>query len=51
MYYILRFGNVRLDSPLTEPEPEVLFNFLQFIPSNFRFEASNLDTRIIGMDF
>jgi hypothetical protein len=28
MYYILKFWNVRLDSPRSEPEHEVLFNFL-----------------------
>jgi hypothetical protein len=27
-YYSLAFGNVHLDSPLTESELEILFNFL-----------------------
>jgi hypothetical protein len=39
-----------LDWPLTEPELEIQFNFLQFIPNKFRFKALNLDIRIIDMD-
>jgi hypothetical protein len=50
LYYNLAFGNVHLDSPLTESELEFLFNFLQFIPSNFRFKALNVDISIFSMD-
>jgi hypothetical protein len=35
---------------LTEPELYILFNFLQFIPNNFRFKALNPDIHIISMD-